>query len=108
MNIKENLGCKIKLYRKLRGISQEELAEKLDISQQTLSKIECGKSFLTSDTLEKISTVLNVNVYELFMFEECTSTNATIEEIEVYLNLLKSNPQKLSCVRKIIKEITIL
>ena len=48
--IKENLGKRIAELRKSLGISQEELAEKLDISQKSLSKIETGKNFLTSET----------------------------------------------------------
>lgn len=33
MSIKRNLGNQIKKYRQKRGLSQEELAEKLEISQ---------------------------------------------------------------------------
>ena len=87
MTLKENLGKKIKEYRQLQGISQEELAEKLDISQQTLSKIECGKNFLTSETLERISSVLGVNTYELFMFEEYNTQADMLVEIEKYISI---------------------
>lgn len=42
--IKEQLGKRIYELRKQQNISQEELAEKLDISQRSLSKIETGKT----------------------------------------------------------------
>ena len=58
MNIKTLLGKKIKQYRILRGFSQEKLAELLNISQRTLSGIECGNNFLTSQTMDKILEVL--------------------------------------------------
>ena len=93
MTLKENLGKKIKEYRQLQGISQEELAEQLDISQQTLSKIECGKNFLTSETLERISSVLGVNTCELFMFEEYNTQADMLVEIESYISIIKTNPQ---------------
>lgn len=108
MGLKTILGKNIKQYRQLKGLSQEELAEALEVSQQTMSKIERGKNFLTSDTLEKLSLILNVNVYELFMFEDEYSTNDIIKDIEKYLLLLKSNPKKLDCIHKMVKEITFL
>lgn len=105
MTLKENLGKKIKEYRQLQGISQEELAEQLDISQQTLSKIECGKNFLTSETLERISSVLGVNTCELFMFEEYNTQADMLVEIEKYISIIKSNPQKLAFVKNMVKEV---
>lgn len=105
MTLKENLGKKIKEYRQLQGISQEELAEQLDISQQTLSKIECGKNFLTSETLERISSVLGVNTYELFMFEEYNTQAEMLVEIEKYISIIRSNPQKLAFVKNMVKEV---
>lgn len=88
--------------------SQEEFAEKFDISQQTLSRIECGKNFLTAETLEKILSVLGVKINELFIYEEEYSSDNVLEDIEKYLQFLKSNPKKLACVHKMIKEIAFL
>jgi putative transcriptional regulator len=34
---------KIKIYRTIKGVSQQELAEKMDVSRQTLNAIENGK-----------------------------------------------------------------
>ena len=34
----------IRFYRKQKGLTQEELAEKIDVSRQTLSKYETGVS----------------------------------------------------------------
>ena len=48
MDIKRLLGKKIKQYRILKGYSQEKFAELLNISQRTLSGIECGSNFLSS------------------------------------------------------------
>lgn len=100
MTLKENLGKKIKEYRQVQGISQEELAEKLDISQQTLSKIECGKNFLTAETLEKVLSVLGVKAYELFMFEGYSTQPDMLVEIEKYISIIKSNPKKISICEK--------
>ena len=51
MNVKKSLGEKIKRLRKLRGYTQEELAEIIDIAPRNLSKIEVGANFVTAETL---------------------------------------------------------
>lgn len=109
MDVKLNFGKQIKKFRQQKGLSQEELAEKLDISQQTLSKIECGKNFLTAETLEKIPSVLGVNICELFKFEEddCSAED-TLRQIEQILQLIKTDPKKLDCVHNLIREIALL
>lgn len=66
MNAKKVLGENIKNYRKMRNLTQEELAEKIDISQKHLSSIEIGKKFISADLLEKISATLNVSLSNLF------------------------------------------
>ena len=54
MNIKKQVGIRIKELRKKKCISQEKLAECVDIAQNTLSGIENGDNFFTAETLEKI------------------------------------------------------
>lgn len=67
--IKKKLGKKIKYYRELKGLTQEELAEKLDFNCRSLSFIECGTNFVTADTLEKLCNELSVTPKQLFDFE---------------------------------------
>lgn len=45
MNIKKEIGERIKRVRKQRGYTQEELAEIMEISSRNLSNIELGNSF---------------------------------------------------------------
>ena len=109
MNLKEILGKNIKRYRILKGYSQEQLSEKLGISQQTLSKIERGLNFLTSETLEKIPEILNIQTYELFIGENDNYTQSEIlVDIEKHLKYVKNNSKKLHLIQKLIKEIVLL
>jgi len=108
MDLKIILGKNIKKYRMLKGFSQEAFSEKIEISQQTLSRIECGKNFVTAETLEKILSILSVKISDLFTTDSEQSSDAIYEDIQKYLELLKTNPQKLVCVHKLIKEITFL
>lgn len=68
-DIKRLLGLKIKELRIKRGMTQEELSEKIGLVERNLSKIECGKSFLTADTLSNIIDALNITAKELFDFD---------------------------------------
>lgn len=59
-NIKKRLGRRIQELRKSNKLTQEQLAE----------KIETGKFYPTPETLGKIAKALNVEIYELYMFEQ--------------------------------------
>lgn len=59
------LNEKIYEYRKLNIWSQEELADKLDVSRQTISKWEVGKAVPELDKLIKLAELFNITVDEL-------------------------------------------
>lgn len=103
--IKEKLGKRISELRKQLNISQEELAEKLDISQKSLSKIETGKNFLTSETLEKLTSALNIKCYELFDFEHLDMPENLFEEIQKYINSIKNDKENLKVLYKIVQSL---
>ncbi len=104
MNIKKQLGSKIKRLRQKRGFTQEQLAEKLDIATRTLCGIENGENFLTAETLEKILTVLNISSSELFAFDHLRPQEVLVEEIIQDLHSIKSR-EKIEIVYKLIKAI---
>ena len=70
--IQQQLGNRIKELRKIKGLSQEVLAEQIGIATNTLSSIETGNAFMTAQTLEKILEILNITPKELFTFPENT------------------------------------
>lgn len=53
---------KIQSLQKNNRITQEELAEKLDVTRQTISKWECGESTPDFRNLVKISEIFNVSI----------------------------------------------
>lgn len=62
-----NIGASIKEVRKQKGLSQIELAEKIEISQTSLSQIESGSKRPSATTLKKICKVLKVSEVMLYM-----------------------------------------
>jgi transcriptional regulator with XRE-family HTH domain len=67
--IRETLGASIRKHRKRLSLSQERMAEKLDIATNFLSDIENGRKWLSAGTLAKLTEVLNVDANELFSRE---------------------------------------
>lgn len=63
------LGNNIQTIRKFRVINQQELADKISIIMQSLSKIERGVNYPAFDKLEKIMDVLDVTHNELLSDE---------------------------------------
>lgn len=56
---KEEIGETVRKLRKLKGLSQEALAEMCDISIAAVSNAECGTWYPSIKTLEKLSEVLD-------------------------------------------------
>ncbi|MBQ3015456.1 MAG: helix-turn-helix transcriptional regulator [Clostridia bacterium] len=59
------VGMRIAEHRKRLGLSQEELADKLYVTRQALSKWENGTSVPSLDTLSQISKLFSVSFEEL-------------------------------------------
>lgn len=62
------LGRNIFKIRKEKGFSQNQLAEKLEISREHLAKIETAKRCISLGLLIDISDVLNIPVKDFFDF----------------------------------------
>ncbi|MDU5110236.1 MAG: helix-turn-helix transcriptional regulator [Clostridium sp.] len=60
-----NLSAKLQLLRKKNGLSQEELAERLGISRQAISKWESGQSTPDLNKLILLSEIYNVTIDSL-------------------------------------------
>jgi transcriptional regulator with XRE-family HTH domain len=68
-DVKKLIGSRIKTLRQVRGISQEELAEKISVNAKYLSSIERGKANPTLDVFIRIADALNIGLPELFNIE---------------------------------------
>lgn len=66
------LGLKIAYYRKFRGLTQEQLAEKIEKTPAFIGHIEAPNinKAISLDTLFDIATVLDIPVYKFLMFDE--------------------------------------
>ncbi|WP_226000476.1 helix-turn-helix domain-containing protein [Paenibacillus sp. BJ-4] len=62
------IGTKIFQFRKLLGITQEQLAEASDSTGSYIGKLERGEVNVQIKTLEKIAEALGTNVFAFFNF----------------------------------------
>ena len=69
MNYLDTIGQKIEKIRKLKGFSQEYIANKLRISQNSFSKIERGETKITLKKLNEICKVLEIDIEILKRFD---------------------------------------
>ena len=65
----EILSQNIKLIRREKQLTQEQLAEKTEVTVKYISHLERGLSFPSAETLDRIATAFEVPVYRLFFPE---------------------------------------
>ncbi len=65
-SIPQLFGRNVQKYRKIKKLTQEQLSEKLGISQKHLSIIETGTQFASASLIERICEELEVSPADLF------------------------------------------
>lgn len=83
----KEFGKLVQFYRKEKGLTQEDLAEAIDKSVETVSNIERGFASTRIATAADIARVLDIELQQLFVFQ-------------------KKEPEKLIC--EILKEVKTL
>lgn len=63
------MGNNIKYYRQMKGITQQELADKLNVSRQYISEIENGKKLPTIKIAFDCANILCTTVDMLFYYK---------------------------------------
>ena len=77
------VGEKISLLRKKRGLTQFQVAEKLDVSRQAISKWESGSAVPSIDNLKNLGRLYGVSVDNLLNEDgsiECLGYEETVAE----------------------------
>jgi len=110
---KQQLGRKIKEARKAQGLSQEQLAEKIDIESKHVSRIEVGANYPSLQRLEQIASALNVSIKDLFDFTTipvkapaCDDSKRKSLTKNIEKMLKKADEKTLSMIYKIIQSVT--
>ena len=82
----QNVGQFIATKRREQNLTQEQLAEKIGVSNKTVSKWETGKTMPDYSVVELLCEVLNISISELIAGKEIqTDTNSTSHEDDLAL-----------------------
>ncbi|MBD9166147.1 MAG: XRE family transcriptional regulator [Parabacteroides johnsonii] len=120
---RSNHGANVKRWREWRNINQDVLAEKIGVSQATLSGYE-KRDKLEPEILEKIAKALDIPVEAITEMDDGTSINIfsgtwkdnayvsgyvtninPLEKvIELYERLLKSEQEKVAILQEVIQD----
>lgn len=93
-------GKFLSLLRNERQLTQEQLAEKLHVSNKTISKWECGNILPDFEMLINISKIFNVSLYELSECEKIPEKSIKKEDILKIVD--KNHLKKISLKKKLI------
>ena len=124
-----HLGYNVKRLREILGVKQEDLAERLQLSQQSISKLE-NRDDLDNETLEKVANALNIPLDAIMNFSDegavhiisnTFSDNASAynnfpinnpierivqlydEKVELYERMLKSEQEKVALLEELLR-----
>ena len=61
----KKIGQRIKEIREVKGLSQQELAAKLDYEKSNMSRLESGRVNPRITTLQNVANALNITLSEL-------------------------------------------
>ena len=98
---KKFIGQKFKEYRKKKGLSQEQLAEKAELALKHYGRLERGTCIPTLETFFKLVEILNIPITEFgIAIDKVENTNrnelikeiylSNEKEIKLYLNIIRS------------------
>lgn len=87
-NLYQNIGQRISQLRKLRGITQERLAEELDVTIKHVSAVERGVSSLSLEKMIEISKILDCTLDYLILGEDYSNLSNKLPTS--ILNILNS------------------
>lgn len=95
------IGAFIEAERKAKKLTQAKLAEKLFVSEKTISKWENGNGVPDTNTLPKMCAIFEVSINELLNGERIASENYTTMAENKLLELQKEKEEKDKMLLKI-------
>lgn len=85
-----NMGLRIRILRKERGLTGEQLAEMVDVTKGYISELENGKKLPGADLLMRLAEALHCEVYDLF---EGTKAARMDSALRAHLEVMEKLPK---------------
>ena len=94
------IGMRVRHFRRREGLSQEELAEKIDISVPHMSHIETGNTKLSLPVFVALTEALGIRADEL-LHDPASDQSAVLRELTALLDTC--TPAQARCIADIAK-----
>lgn len=98
--MEKDFGNKLRNLRKYKKITQEKLAEMIDLDIRQIARLEAGKSLPSVTTLLKLCEVFNLTPNDLLLYDANIKIDPTKSDIYDILQLAKSD--QLELIKKLI------
>ena len=102
-DIKKRLGENVKRIRKEQKLTQFQLAEKAELSEETVKNIELSRCWTSDKNLAKLTKALEVDIHSLFLPVR-TSFDSDSEDSVIIKTAIAENLK--AYVDSVLKEIT--
>ena len=102
-DIKKRLGENVKRIRKEQKLTQFQLAEKAELSEETIKNIELSRCWTSDKNLAKLTKALEVDIHSLFL-PVSTSFDSDSEDSVIIKNAIAEHLK--DYVDSVLKEIT--
>jgi transcriptional regulator with XRE-family HTH domain len=98
--LQELLGARIYELRLKAGLTQAQLAEKTDVSNETISRIERGLRSPSFEVLERLAEALQVEARDLFNFSDrkFLKNKCPLELIDLLIYLSDKKPHEIKTI----------
>lgn len=104
-NVYAKLGRQIRALRKQAGMTQSELAEKADLSNNYIGQIERGEAKPTLEILDRIASALCVSISRIFHFPEDQPRTVPDMGHRLSRNLLRKDLRDAELVLRIAEQV---
>ena len=101
-NLLVEMGARINGKRRGMKMTQEQLAEKMDVSVQMISNLELGKKAIRPENLVKLCGILNVSADYLL-----TGTHSACDSIDVFSNYERLSQRQQRLIDELINEMLV-
>ena len=102
----KSIGSKVQYYRKMKGFTQEELADKINKTVETISNVERGIFGVKIETLFDLSEALQIELCDLFVDVKVKQGSKSAKKIREIINKISAqNDDTIAAIDKVVSEI---
>lgn len=91
--IKDIVRNNIKIYRKLKKMTQKDLADALDVTHSSVSSWELGKNSIDMEMLNRICQIFDVSTAEIYAESNSYETAELNEEMKKHMDYIQQRPE---------------